>query len=217
MIPADLVEEAARFVADYEPDYEFTRWTEQNWFDAFRYALSMLVLVRPGEFTQTHRVKLQPGSRQTLPSGCDRMLSTVDPLREVKRENLGLMAGRPDCTPEFKGEYKPTSYSFDKHDHRAFYVHPDVPDAADAHMTIACSFTPWPEHEQQDVDVDNRYRSVVLDFMLWYAFGFDTESVPSRNRAQAHFEAATKALGVYRDERDKLWSMHEQEIKEGGS
>lgn len=215
MRPYSLIEEAARYVADYEPDFEFTRWTERNWFDAFRYALSMVVMFRPGEFTDTHEMKLRPGSRQMLPADCDQMLSVVDPIREMDRKSVGLTRGRPVCESD-SDRYEARAYAYDREDPRAFYVYPPVPEGADATITVTCSSTPWPHNMDEDVVISNRYRGVLLDFMLWYAFGFDTESVPSRNRAEAHFKAATDALGVYRDERNKRWSMNRQEEKEGG-
>lgn len=196
MRPSDLITEAAQFVADYDPELPFVRWTEENWFNAFRYALSMVSLLKPDEFTTQVTIPLMPGSRQSLPPACDRVLSPVDPIRKTSRRAANMLAGRPSCVETFSGDYKVSSYHYDTSDKDALYVDPPVPAGANATLTITCTTVPWPKSVDEDVSANQRLHAPILDIMLWYAFGFDTESVPSRDRAQAHLKAAADALGV---------------------
>lgn len=200
MRASDLIDEAARFMADFDPDCPFVRWSEQNWFDAFRYALSLVAAYRPNDFSESHSITLVPGARQTLPSGCDKMLSTVDPIRKTSRKTLGLVKGRPCCDHDVSSDnYEPNSFQTVSGDDRAIYLDPPAPDDVSGTLDVVCQSTPQPDSIDEDVRVQGWLRAPILDFMLWYAFGYDTEAVPSRDRAKEHYEAAVAAL-QYREE-----------------
>lgn len=191
----DLIDEAARFVADFDSEYPFTRWSERNWFDAFRYALSMIAAYRPRDFSHQTSVPLVPGSRQTLPSSCDGLVAPLEPMRETSRSASALVKGRPSCRAEVDaGNYSPDSYQTLERDSRAIYLQPPAPDGVTGTLDIICYAAPDPASIDEDVDVHAWYRAPILDFMLWYAFGFDTESVASRDRAEAHYKAAVSTL-----------------------
>lgn len=203
-----IAAEISRYLVDQEPDYEFTHWTEEDILDFSRDALRITAMNLKGMFTTNKVVDLQPGALQTLPAGCTEFVSVIGNVDKhgvltdiVGRTSLRAtqMIHRPVCLRSDAGPgYRVASWQFDLSNMHSFYVQPPVPANVRAKVMIACYGVPRVLSLDDELPVPDHLIPILKEFILYYAYGRDTESVPARQYADMHWKNGVALLGAER-------------------
>lgn len=203
-----IAEEISRYLVDHEEDYEFTHWTEDDILDYSRDALRIVAMNLKAAFTANKVVDLQPGTLQTLPMGCAEFVSVVGNVDKhgvltdtVGRTSLRAtqMLHRPVCQRSDAGPgYRVSSWQYDLSSLASFYVQPPVPNNAKAKVMIVCYGVPRLLSLDDELAVPEHLIPILKEFILYYAYGRDTESVPARQYAELHWKNGVALLGAER-------------------
>jgi hypothetical protein len=203
----ELITDVSRYLTDQEEGFEFEHWTEADLFLYFRLALSIVANTAKEKFTKRIEVPLKTGTMQTLPDKCeefDTVNGTLNTLtgditfaRRVKTSNIRAL-NRPLCksTTNSDDGYTVDSWDYDEDDSNTIYVYPPVPAGTDAKMVVTCYSPPDPTSLDEQVNISSSYLSAIFELMLYYGFGVDIESVPSRDRSETHWNKAAELLGL---------------------
>ena len=179
-----------------------TRWPEQELLNWFNDAQLAVVNRRPDANTKNTEFTAVLGTRQTLPA---------DGLRLMKiTRNLPGMAVRSipvnvlnDQLPNWHDDSAPADqvdhYVYDERDPKIFYLFPApaagvkvemVYSTAPSAITIADFAT-----DNQTLTLDDSYLNPILDFMLYRAYSKDADYAANGERATAHLQAFSMAMG----------------------
>lgn len=210
MVVSDLIEEVSRYLQDneFEDDVSYVHWTRDDLLTYARNAVSIIAMVRKEEFLSTVDIPLVPGAYQSVPKPC-KTVNTVQGqrgedgvimsrIREVKLTNLSTFA-RPVCTGKSNSKkgYVIKSYSYDENDPKTIIVDPPVPEDEDAILTITCYAPPEIKGMDDELDMDENFRPILFELMLYYAWGVDIEDQANRERSNKHWENAMTLLQIY--------------------
>ncbi|WXL27757.1 DUF6682 family protein [Ectopseudomonas mendocina] len=184
-----------------------TRWTNKELLDWLNEAYSVVIGIRPGANTVTAEVTCVAGTRQTIPSGHERLLSV---LHNTAQQAKGLVitpilrAELNAMRPRWHGETPSIAiehYVFEEDEPRIFYVYP--PSATGAKVLVSCSAVPTPHAVAQAstdsteaIRLPDTYGPILLDLVLARAFTKDAEGGANQARANSHLQAAQSALGL---------------------
>lgn len=192
MKPSSAILESSNRLVDQEPGYEFTTWKESSLLSAFNWAVSILADLRPEIFAKPKKVTLTEGGYMSIPE-CDRFLPPyvlLDKKGQFVRDLVqgtvrGSLRTRKLCSDDGG------PYYFNKLSEVAFEVFPPL-DANDAGWQVQglCASAPQAEHVDEEIPVPTYMRAAILELMLHYAHMYDTEAVPSRDRAAVHWNNA---------------------------
>lgn len=200
---ADIVNSVSKYLDDQELGYEFTHWTEEELFEYLRMALDVIASTNRSKHSKHVEFPLVPGSLQTIPKNCvapavvgyTDVYGIVQPVRKLTKEpSSGI--GKPLCSATTSGEYRLQSWAKSADDQNTVWVYPPVPQGVNTTMVVSCYSPPNPQTLEEELDITPEERAAVFELMLYYAFGTDVESVPNRERSEAHFNKAFTILGV---------------------
>lgn len=210
MLVMELIEEVSRYLQDneFEDDVAYVHWTRQDLLAYARNALAIVAMVHKEDFVTTVEVPLRAGAFQQLPKPC-KTLKTVqgqpdengvvsNRVREVKISSLQAFARR-FCAARTNGGsgYVVKSYSYDKDDPNTIIVDPPVPNDESGTLVITCYAPPTIDDETDNLDIDDKYRPILFELMLYYGWGVDIEDTASRERSNQHWKHAMDLLQLY--------------------
>lgn len=199
--PREAIRVVLDRLVDDEIGFEFTTWTEDKLFEAFVWALHAVASRAKGQFTSWKRIQLQPGDIQT-PAECDEILAVGAVHDRYGREIADLHSEVPlppglkslaRCRCQDDGEYTP--FSLEITDPQHLMLWPPVPDAG-YQLQVQCFSVPEVSDLDTDVRLPSTVYSAILEAMMYYAHMYDLEAVPSRDRAQRHWDVAMQLLEV---------------------
>lgn len=207
--PRALVEEVSNYLVDQDPDFPFEHWTEDDLLHYFRLAVEIVANAQREKFIKRTSMPLVAGSLQTVPEACHDVSSVLGQAdskgrvksfpRQTSKNALHLVGkiGCKDCHAEASSsDYTMDSWSYDPNDNNILYVDPPVPDGVTGTLELMCFSPPKIDSIDSDVDLGSQLRPVIFELMLYYAWGVDTESVPSRDRSAVHWNNAFTLLGM---------------------
>ncbi|WP_346779496.1 DUF6682 family protein [Burkholderia sp. Ac-20345] len=198
MIVRDVVREVAALLNDDEEGFEFTHWTESDLVEYANDAAIQITQWRVSEFSKPHTIDLVAGARQTLPADAlafYRVAGTVD--------RYGRTIGQPSATDvaatriaanwfeslacrRSTGDYVVRSFSFDSDDQTSFYVDPPVPPGKKVQAVVVYASVPDRAEVDGALSVPPIYHNAVIEWMLYRAYGKDTESATDAMRSTEH-------------------------------
>lgn len=185
-------------------DTAHLRWTEGALLDLVNEARLQVALARPDASTRTEAVLLVPGTAQRLPARGLRLLDVIrnmgtdgatpgSPVRRVDRSLLDAL----DLAWHAGAGAEVSHYAQDDLIPDRYHVHPGAPGDPALWLEVAYSFAPEAlESAGEDMGLAEVYGGPVLDWVLFRAFGADTESRESRERADAHLGSFYQGLNV---------------------
>lgn len=204
-----LVNEVSTYLVDQDPDAPFEHWSEDDLLSYFRLAVEIVASTQKDKFNKRVSLPLVEGILQTTPERCHdmtRVLGQSDASgaitsfpRRASMDGMHLRGkiGCPDCYAKTDAQnYKVESWYYDENDPNTLYVEPPVPAGANASLEIVCFVPPVVDNLDSEVDLGSQLRPAIFELMLYYAYGVDTESVPSRDRSAAHLNSAFTLLGI---------------------
>lgn len=203
-----LIDEVSTYLVDQDPYAPFEHWSETDLLNYLRLAVALVASTQKDKFTQRVRTQLVAGAVQTMPPSCVEFQRVVGQVglagdlisypRRAYGNDLHLQGkiGCRDCLIRADGEYEISSWSYDSADTSVFYVEPPVPNDVAVEVEIACFVPPTVDTLDSAIPLGLHYRPALFELMLYYAYGVDTESVPSRDRAAVHWNNALMLLGI---------------------
>lgn len=205
----EVITQVSTRLVDQEVGYEFTTWTESQLLDAFNWSLQVAAGRSRADFSRWVTTTLQAGSLHDVKAPCEAVLG-VGNLYSPHGESLGALdiirpmpaalKRKPFCgTSGCHGHegYRPVGVELSGP--RSFRIWPEVPGAG-YKLEVFCFSTPQADHLDQHVDVPVRLYAALQELMLYYAHMYDIEAVPSRDRANRHWDAAMAILEAPRED-----------------
>ena len=202
----DVVVEVSQYLVDQEPDFEFTHWEESDILTYLQDALRILSINLKYLFVSDKVIDLKPGSYQQAAAGCSdirAVLGSVDkygtPTSGARRTSLraAQTINRPICQPAGgEHEYRVTNFQLDPGNPKTFFVQPPVPARGKHRALVSCFSVPRLTSLGQELPVGDQYIPILKEFMLYYAYGRDTESVPARDYQKIHWDRGAQLLAA---------------------
>ena len=201
----EVVVEVSRYLVDQEPEFEFTHWEEQDVLTYLQDALRILAINLKYLFVSDKIIDLKPGAYQQTGDGCSDLravLGSVDRhgalISGARRTSLraSQALNRPICAVSGDGGYKLTNFQLDPGNPKTFYVQPPVPRRGRHRALVSCFSVPKLRSLDQELSVGDEYIPIIKEFMLYYAYGRDTESVPARDYQKTHWDRGVLLLGA---------------------
>jgi hypothetical protein len=166
-----------------------------------------IALLKPDASAKNETVTLVTGTKQTIPSGGNRLLRAVRNMsaasngtgkrsvRLVSREVLD--AQTPDWhDPTVTGDAAHTSiikhYIYDEANPRNFYVYPGV--SGNAYVEIIFSANPTTVAQGGNLDIPDLYANAVMNYVLYMAYMKDAEYAGNSQRAANHYQIFTTSV-----------------------
>lgn len=166
-----------------------------------------IALLKPDASAKNETVTLATGTKQTIPSGGNRLLRAVRNMsaasngtgkrsvRLVSREVLD--AQTPDWhDPTVTGDAAHTSiikhYIYDEANPRNFYVYPGV--SGNAYVEIIYSANPTTVAQGGNLDIPDLYANAVMNYVLYMAYMKDAEYAGNSQRAANHYQIFTTSV-----------------------
>ena len=166
-----------------------------------------VALLKPDASAKNETVTLVTGTKQTIPSGGNRLLRAVRNMsaasngtgkrsvRLVSREVLD--AQTPDWhDPSVGGDAAHTSvikhYIYDEANPRNFYVYPGVSGAS--YLEIIYSANPSAVAQSDNLDIPDIYANAVMNYVLYMAYMKDAEYAGNSQRAANHYQIFTVSV-----------------------
>ena len=166
-----------------------------------------VALLKPDSSAANDTVTLSAGTKQSIPSGGNRLLKAVRNMsaassgtgkrsvRLVDREVLD--AQTPDWhDPSVTGDAAHTTivkhYIYDEANPRNFYVYPGV--AGNAYLEIIYSANPVTVAQSGSLSIPDIYANAIMNYVLYMAYMKDAEYAGNAQRASSHFQIFTAAV-----------------------
>ena len=185
--------EVARYLSDLEEGYEHTHWSELDLLQYYRLALAMVATWNKKDFAVKTAVEVVGGAVQTLPPPCQGVADTVYTDangRLLPAKSVGSMTKNVPLRCKGAKAYSPTGVAIDPNNTNAVYVDPPVPEGETATIYVNCFVAPKPASLDEELNIPVHLEPLIFELMLYYAWGVDTESAPSRERSALHWQNA---------------------------
>ncbi|KHE13025.1 hypothetical protein OI71_21675 [Aeromonas hydrophila] len=183
-------------------DTQRISWGLDDLISYYNSAISAIASARPDIFIKTQPFVCVAGTRQTAPAGTiklidvERNTQSGKTIRYVSRADLErLIPSWASSTGGIEAElyiHEPTNIT-------AFWLYPGV--KAGVSVDLVLSILPPPVTKSQvesgaQVQVDDRYITPCLDWIMYRAFMRDSEVTANASRGQLHLQSFTQALSV---------------------
>lgn len=197
-------------------------WGMEDLVSYYNSAISAIAAARPDIFITTQAFSCVAGTRQTAPAGTiklidiERNTGTGKSIRYVARADLeSLIPGWASSTGAEEAElyiHEPTNI-------RAFWLYPGVKEGVCIELVL--SILPSPVTGAQvvsgaDVQVDDRYITPCLDWIMYRAFMRDSEVTANASRGQLHLQSFTQALSVGTDSDAMMLALRDNQASTKG-
>ena len=201
-----VVEEVSTYLVDQEPEFEFTHWSEVEILTYLQDALRILAMNAKHLFVSDKVITLRPGENQTLAAGCDELRSVQGNVdrhgnltTSTRRTSLraAQTINRPMCGASEEG-YRVGTYQMDPGNPKTFNVQPPVPTRGTHRVLVSCYGVPLIRSVEEELPVPDTVIPIVKEFMMYYAYGQDTESVPAREYQRTHWSNGAALLAAYK-------------------
>jgi hypothetical protein len=193
---------------DLLQDVTNIRWTEAELLRWLNDGQREIVLHLPEASATNTSVLLVAGTKQTLPTLGLRLLDLprnmgvggATPgraIRLVQREVLDAQI------PEWHNSTASVPvkhFMFDERNPRNYYVYPPVPASPPAYAEAIYSTAPTDCTLGGNLNLDDIYGNVILDYILYRAYSKDAEYAANGQRATSYYQVFVSALGGKKSE-----------------
>lgn len=163
-------------------DESFVRWTKAEWLQWANDAAAAAIVIRPAVRAVAGVLTLAAGTKQELPANAVQLLDVVrnlaangtTPGRIVRRVDRQLM---DDIDPDWHTKRAAAAikhFMFDERAPKTFYCYP----AANAGIKVEALYSELPPEitaEGDTLDIGLEHLNVLLNYMLYRAYGKDSE------------------------------------------
>jgi hypothetical protein len=178
-------------------DKGFDKWDRTDFLEYLNGGQREVVFIKPSAYTLNQVVQMQPGTKQSLPSGGILLLDVMRNMgptkampgrvpREIKREiidreNPNWHADTANATV--------LHWIYDDRDPRNYYVYPPQPNTGMGSLELLNSAAP-PEIASEDdpITLDDIYEPALLNYLLFRAYSIDAEYAREDATAGAYYK-----------------------------
>ncbi|MGY3855364.1 phage adaptor protein [Aeromonas aquatilis] len=217
-----LVSEILNRASTELTDTQRISWGLEDLISYYNSAIAAIASARPDIFIKTQAFACVAGTRQTAPAGTIKLIDierntlTGKSIRYVSRANLESLI--PSWASSTGGEeaelyiHEPTNIS-------AFWLYPGV--KAGVSVDLVLSILPTPAtrvtvESGAHVEVDDRYITPCLDWIMYRAFMRDSEVTANASRGQLHLQSFTQALSVRTETDATMLAMRDSQASTKG-
>jgi hypothetical protein len=182
-----LIASVSRYLSDQEQGFEFEHWSQEDLGDYYRKAALMLASsdAYKDYFSTRTEVPLKLGRRQQLPEACDKLTNRYvedeegNTVAEVNTK-AAIKFKIPLC---YDGDATVTGFSYDPAEPTSITVDPPVTELGHSIFVNCFNF----DADAEDIPLPAIAEPIIFELMLYYAFGTEIESGPSKERSALHF------------------------------
>lgn len=182
------------------------RWSDDELTDWINDAQREVVMYKPEATSASAVLTCAVGTRQSLPAAAARLLDVTRNtssdgatagrvVRLVEREALD--AAKPDWHKASNHADEVRNYVYDTREPRSFYVYPGVKTADTTYLDIV--YSKYPDEltaTTDDIEVDDLFIPSVINYVLFRAYGKESEHADSDNKVQLHLQLFLSSVGV---------------------
>ena len=181
------------------PDTELILWVN----DAQR----EIALIKPDATATVATVTLAAGTKQSIPSGGNRLLDVTRNMsaassgtggRAIRLVNRSVLDAQSPSwhDPAVTGSAKHTNvikhYTYEEDNPRTFYVYPGV--SGNAYVELTYSANPATVGTSDNIGVPDIYATAIMNYVLYMAYMKEAEFAENSQRAGAHYQLFTSML-----------------------
>ena len=189
ILASTIIDKAAVQLTDLGND----RWTRSELLGWLNDAQRQIVLLSPQTNNKVEVVKLDAGTRQTIPTDGWRFLNVIrymgtdgtKPGRAVRLVSQELLDASDPNWHGAKQEDVPKNFIFNEQEQDIFYVYP--PNTGRGYAQI--NYAPVPTgitSEASPIQVNDIYQTAILDYILYRACSKDAEYAPGLQLASGY-------------------------------
>lgn len=187
-------------------DESNVRWSEAELLGWINSGQREIAIAKPTALTSTTVMSLATGTtKQAIPATGTQLLDVI--------RNMGTSGSVPgkainsidrsmlDTTiPTWHSDSNTagiiTHYVFDRRNPKSFYVYPKAPATA-LYIEILMAVTPTSLASLANaIAYDDLYETVLIDYVLYRAYGKDGKNSANMQRSAAHYQAFVNAIGL---------------------
>lgn len=183
-------------------DVQGIRWTRAELLGWINDAQRQIVIMSPNATNKISVIKLNAGSRQSIPSDGWTLLEIVrymgtDGTKPGRAVRLASRAQIDAFNPNWHSDpptSTPINYIFDLQDQTAFFVYP--PNNGKGYIEI--NYSPDPADltdESQGINLNNIFETAILDYVLYRACSKDAEYAPGLQLAAGYLNTFMTSMG----------------------
>lgn len=197
-------------------------WGIEDLISYYNSALSAIATARPDIFIKTQSFSCAAGTRQTVPAGTIKLIDiernthTGKSIRYVARADLeSLIPGWASSSGGEEAElyiHEPTNIT-------AFWLYPGVKEGVSIELVLSIlptHLTKAMVESGATVQVDERYITPCLDWIMYRAFMRDSEVTTNASRGQLHLQSFTQALSVGTESDAAMLAMRDNQASTKG-
>lgn len=177
------------------------RWSATELVGWLNDAQREIALLKPDATATTAIVAMAVGTKQTIPSGGNRLLRIIRNMtaadgtggravRPVEREALDSSVAdwhKATVTGDAAHGTIVKNYCYDEQNPRVFYVYPGM-SSTSAWVEMVYSADPAVIAAGDNISIPDIYANAILDYMLYRAYSKDMDISPQRERANTHYQ-----------------------------
>jgi hypothetical protein len=179
------------------------RWLDPEWCGWLTDGEREVVTIRPSAYTKVVNTPLVAGTKQTIPADGILFMEYIRhmgaggatpgiPARKVERR---LMDSQNPSWHSTTAAAAPQHYVFDPAAPKTFYIYPQS--AGSSFAEIVYSAHPVPiTATSQALSLDDIYANVLLDYVLYRAYGKDNEFIANAERSVFYRKAFENSMGL---------------------
>lgn len=192
---ASHLQALASDLGDAEPGHEFSSWSQEDLLRYWNEGVCLIASLRPDLFSRPVRIRLEPGSMQSLSCCCQeigKVIEQVDangarvgPVSAVDDAALSRWTKAP-CLQRGRAA-RVTSYSIDTHSKNFLRVNPPVPVGAEVYLLVSCTAKPrdatMADLESEVLEPDCGNLAAVRQWVMFRALYRDDENSAEYRKA----------------------------------
>lgn len=218
MLVSELLNRASIELTDTQRIY----WGLDDLLSYYNSAISAIASARPDIFIKTQPFACAAGTRQTAPAGTIKLIDvernslTGKTIRYVSRADLeSLIPSWASSAGGTEAElyiHEPTNIT-------TFWLYPGVKAGTSVDLVLSILPTPVTKSEVgsgASTQIDDRYITPCLDWIMYRAFMRDSEVTANASRGQIHFQSFTHAMSVSTETDTTMLAMRESQASTKG-
>lgn len=202
-------------------DTHWLRWSKSELLDYFNSALNAIIIIRPDSGATIETFDCVAGTRQNLPEGALRLLDVIRvvdgrAIQPISREVLDYQF------PDWHTLTGPVErYIYDEQTPRVFHLFPGAVSGTSLEISVSrlpdtATINDLKLGVNRPFPLDELYINPVLEWILFRAFGKDSENGNYAMLASQHYQTFVDLLGV-KSQTDQAAGQKKQMQSNGGA
>jgi len=197
-VPVDSIINRAQVLIQ---DTTGVRWPTAELLDWINDGQREVCLFKPSVGAKNETLTLSSGTKQSIPASGLGLLRIV---RNMSASGGGARAVRiidrevlDTQLPDWHSETATANvkhYMFDDLDPTNYYVYP--PNTGGGYLEVIYAATPTPVTSGGDISIPDVYANGLLDYVLFRAYGKDSDHAGNAQRSGQHYQLFTTSLGM---------------------